>query len=115
MVRVKGEAVARLAKVRTEPQLWERGRDTRICMPDAAEAWMAKAKAGDVLVYAEGVWLPKRSTAPALAVLDAYFADGDILFTQEKRDGGGYRYLAIRRARRLRPARIFVARERAAS
>jgi hypothetical protein len=100
---------------RTEPQLWDRG-GARICMPDAVETWMAKAKSGDTLVYAEACWLPKRAVAPALVVLDAYFDDGDILFTQERRkDGQGYRYIAQKRARVLRPARRFVARERADS
>ena len=97
---------------RTEPMLWDRG-GARICMPDAVETWMEKAKPNDVLVYAEASWLPKRAVAPALVVLDAFFDAGELLFTQERREGGGYRYLAVKRSRVLRPARRFVARERA--
>lgn len=75
-------------------------------LPEQFTQWIARAKPGDRMVYAEARWLPKASCAPVLALVRASYDDGEILLVQERHPelAGRFRYLAIRRLRRQRPA-----------
>lgn len=77
-----------------------------VATPEQFTQWIARAKPGDRMVYAEARWLPKECVAPVLPLVRAAFDDGEILFFQKRHPTleGRYRYFAVRRERRLRPA-----------
>lgn len=84
-----------------------------VCSAQEFSRWMAGAKPGDVIVYAEACWLPKDVAAPVLPLIRASYGDGDILTVQRRLAPGRFRYFAVRKARVLVPASVFVARRAA--
>ena len=88
-------------------------RPVAVCAPQEFTRWMASAKPGDVIVYAEATWLPKDVVAPVLPLIRACIDDGDILTLQRRLSPGRKLYLAVRKQRKLVPARVFVERRTA--